>query len=100
QHCKRGGICRALRANHQIDGRQPAHHIPSENLTQPAAQAIATGSRRLMPRHDEAEPWMTGTIVTPDQIEMSCVPPAPGFPAGRELRAAREAYAARVPLAR
>jgi len=49
---------------------------------------------------DETETRMTSGIVTPRQIEVLRAPPAAGFPAGRELRAARDAYAARVPLAR
>src|SRR5881296_3832256 len=48
---------------------------------------------------DETETRMTSSIVTPRQIEVLRAPAA-GFPAGRELRAARDAYAARVPLAR
>src|SRR5690349_8734157 len=53
-----------------------------------------------MPRHDESESRMTQCTVTPCQIEMRRAPAATGFPAGREVRAARDAYAARVPLAR
>jgi hypothetical protein len=53
-----------------------------------------------MPWNDESESRMTSRIVTPDQIEMLRAPAASGFPAGRELRAARDADAARVPLAR
>ena len=53
-----------------------------------------------MSRHDEAKPRVTGGVVTPDKIEMGCAPPAACFPAGRELRAARDTHAARVPLAR
>jgi hypothetical protein len=50
--------------------------------------------------HDESEPRVTRSTVTPDQIEMLRAPPATCFPAGGELRAARNAGAARVPLAR
>src|SRR6185369_2195463 len=53
-----------------------------------------------MQRNDEPESRVTGGIVTPDQIEVRCAPAASRFPAGRELRAARNADAARVPLAR
>ena len=49
---------------------------------------------------DETKTRMTSSIVTPRQIEVLRAPPAAGFPAGRELRAARDAYAVRVPLAR
>ena len=49
---------------------------------------------------DETETRMTSGIVTPRQIEVLRAPAAAGFPAGRELRTARDAYAARVPLAR
>src|SRR5206468_11456900 len=49
---------------------------------------------------DETKTRMTSSIVTPRQIEVLRAPAAAGFPAGRELRAARDAYAARVPLAR
>jgi hypothetical protein len=38
--------------------------------------------------------------VTPDHIEMPRMPASACFPAGRELRAARDAHAARKPLAR
>jgi len=53
-----------------------------------------------MTRNDESETRVTRRIVTPDQIEMLGAPPAARFPAGCELRAARDANAARVPLAR
>ena len=56
--------------------------------------------RRLMTRNDESETRVTRHIVTPDQIEVLGAPTAACFPAGRELRAARDADAARVPLAR
>ena len=56
--------------------------------------------RRLMTRDDESETRVTRSIVTPDQIEMLRTPPAACFPAGRELRAARDTDATRVPLAR
>ena len=49
---------------------------------------------------DETETRVTSGIVTPRQIEVLRAPAAAGFPAGRELRAARDADAARVPLAR
>ena len=57
---------------------------------------------RLMARDDESETRVTRNTVTPDQIEMLGPPTvAPSrFPAGGELRAARDADAARVPLAR
>src|SRR5207247_3167666 len=54
----------------------------------------------LMAWDDETKTRMTSSIVTPRQIEVLRAPPAAGFPAGRELRAARDAYAVRVPLAR
>lgn len=100
QYCKRGGVRRPLRADHQIDRREDTQQVASENLTQPAPQAIARHRRRLMTRHDEAKPRVTGGVVTPDQIEMTRTPPAACFPAGRELRTARDSHAARVPLAR
>jgi hypothetical protein len=50
--------------------------------------------------NDESESRMTRRIVTPDQIEVWSAPPASRFPAGCEFRAARDAHAARVPLAR
>ena len=58
-----------------------------------------------MERNDETESRMTQSGVTPGQIEMlgaaTMTTPTPTcFPAGGELRAARDAYAARVPLAR
>ena len=53
-----------------------------------------------MQGNDEAETRVTQIAVTPGQIEMLRAPAATGFPAGGELRAARDAYAARVPLAR
>jgi hypothetical protein len=43
---------------------------------------------------------VTRRIVTPGQIEMRCAPAAACFPAAGELRAAREAGTARVPLVR
>jgi hypothetical protein len=60
------------------------------------------GGGRLMARDDESETRVTRRTVTPDQIEMLGAPTvAPSrFPAGGELRAARDADAARVPLAR
>src|SRR6266446_10444297 len=52
--------------------------------------------------HDESQTRVTRVTVTPGQIEMQSAPSlAPRcVPAGRELRAARDAHAARVPLAR
>ena len=50
--------------------------------------------------HDESETRVTHHTVTPGQIEMLRAPPATRLPAGGELRAARDADAARVPLAR
>src|SRR5260370_36979732 len=53
-----------------------------------------------MERDDEPATGMTGCTVTPDQIEMLGTPTTACVPAGRELRAARDTHAARVPLAR
>jgi hypothetical protein len=55
-----------------------------------------------MERDDQPEPRVTQPAVTPGQIEMLCAPAASPtrFPAGGELRAARDAHAARVTLAR
>ena len=58
-----------------------------------------------MQGYDEPETRVTQIAVTPGQIEMlgatTLTTPSPTcFPAGGELRAARDAYAARVPLAR
>src|SRR5881296_3750335 len=53
-----------------------------------------------MTRNDESETRVTQGAVTPGQIEMLCAPAAPSRPAGSELRAARDAHAARIPLAR
>ena len=53
-----------------------------------------------MQGYDEPETRVTQIAVTPGQIEMLCALAATRVPAGRELRAARDAYAARVPLAR
>src|SRR5947207_5649542 len=53
-----------------------------------------------MTRHDQSEPRVTREIVTPSKIEVPGAPPASRLPAGRELRAARDPHAARVPLAR
>src|SRR5260370_36832494 len=52
--------------------------------------------------HDESQTRMTRVTVTPGQIEMLSAPSlAPRcVPAGGEFRAARDAHAARVPLAR
>jgi len=52
--------------------------------------------------HDESQTRVTRVTVTPGQIEMLSAPSlAPHcVPAGRELRAARDANAARIPLAR
>ena len=50
---------------------------------------------------DEPETRVTQAAVTPGQIEMRCASATPTrFPAGSELRAARDTHAARVPLAR
>jgi hypothetical protein len=100
QHCKRGGIGRALCANHEIDGGKVLQHVTSQNLTQAAPQPIAIHGRRLMERDDEPETCVTRRIVTPDQIEMSGTLTTSCIPAGRELRAARDTYAARIPFAR
>jgi hypothetical protein len=102
QHGERGGVGGALRANHQIDGREMAKHVASQDLTQPTTQAIARHGSRLMERNDETESRVTQSGVTPGQIEVLCAPTAASrcFPAGRQLRAARDADAARVPLAR
>jgi len=53
-----------------------------------------------MERNDESETRVTQITVTPGQIEMLRAPAATCFPAGSEIRAARDAHAARVPLAR
>ena len=55
-----------------------------------------------MTRDDESETRVTQSAVTPGQIEMRCATAATPtrFPAGGELRAARDAHAARVPFAR
>jgi hypothetical protein len=55
-----------------------------------------------MSRDDESKPRVTQGTVTPGQIEMRCATAATptSFPAGGELRAARDAHAARVPFAR
>jgi len=53
-----------------------------------------------MTRNDETETRVTQISVTPGQIEMLRAPAATCFPAGSEIRAARDAHAARVPLAR
>jgi len=53
-----------------------------------------------MERNDETEARVTQITVTPGQIEMLRAPAATCFPAGSEIRAARDAHAARVPLAR
>ena len=100
QHCKRGGVRGALRTNHEIDRWKVSQHVAPQDLTQPPAQAIAPGGRRLMARNDEPETRVTRTTVTPGQIEMRRAPAAARFPAGGELRAARESDAVRVPLAR
>ena len=53
-----------------------------------------------MERNDEPETRVTQITVTPGQIEMLRAPAATCFPAGSEIRAARDTHAARVPLAR
>ena len=53
-----------------------------------------------MTRNDETETRVTQITVTPGQIEMLRAPAATCFPAGCEIRAARDTDAARVPLAR
>jgi len=53
-----------------------------------------------MERDDEPETRVTQITVTPGQIEMLRAPAATCFPAGSEIRAARDTHAARVPLAR
>jgi len=53
-----------------------------------------------MERNDEPETRVTQITVTPGQVEMLRAPAATCFPAGSEIRAARDAHAARVPLAR
>ena len=53
-----------------------------------------------MTRNDETETRVTRITVTPGQIEMLRAPAATCFPAGCEIRAARDTDAARVPLAR
>ena len=97
---KGGAVGGPLGADDEIDGRKYPQHVAAQDFTQPPAQAIAQGGRRLMTWHDQSQPRMTRCIVTPDQIEMASVPARTCFPAGRELRAARDTHAARVPLAR
>src|SRR3989442_5019151 len=57
-----------------------------------------------MARDDESESRVTQIAVTPGQIKMLGATPAASagsrVPAGGELRAARDAHAARVPFAR
>jgi len=45
EYCKRGCIRGALRADHEIDGRQIVEHIAPEDLTQAPAEAIARHRR-------------------------------------------------------
>jgi outer membrane murein-binding lipoprotein Lpp len=73
----------AFRANHEIDRRQSAQHVASQNLAQPASQPVTRHRGRLMARHDESEPRVTRIIVTPGQIEVlraATVAPAPTAP--------------------
>jgi hypothetical protein len=100
QDRKGGAIGGPLGAYDEIDGRKYPQHIAPQNFTQSPAQAIATCGGGLMARHDQSQPRMTRGTLTPDQIEMPRVPARACFPAGRELRAARDAHAARKPLAR
>ena len=100
EDCKGGAVGGAPGADDEIDGRKYAQHVAPQDFTQPPAQAIACDGGRLMTRHDQSQPRMTRSIVTPDQIEMPRVPARACFPAGREIRAARDARAARKPLAR
>jgi hypothetical protein len=100
QGCKRGGVRRALRADHEIDRGEGTEQVAAQDLTQAPAQPIAGDGGRLVPRNDEPETGVARCIVTPDQIEVLGPAPATGVPAGRELRAARDPSAARKPLAR
>ena len=100
QDCKGGAVGGSLGADDEIDRRQYPQHVAAQDFTQAPAEAIAKGGRRLMTWHDQSQPRMTRSVVTPDQIEMPSVPARACFPAGRELRAARDAHAARKPLAR
>ncbi len=97
---KGGAIGGSLGADDEIDRRKNSQHVAPQDFTQSPAQPIACDGGRLMTRHDQSQPRMTRSIVTPDQIQMPSVPTRACFPAGRELRAACDARAARKPLAR
>src|SRR6266705_3633952 len=102
QGCKWGGIRRARRPDDQVDRRQlgEGEHVTSENLSQSAAQTIAGHRGGLKSGNDDPHPRMARRVGPPSYVEMWGAPAATRLPAGCKLRTARQAGAARKPLAR
>src|SRR5439155_23623016 len=97
---KRRGIRGALRAHDEIDGGKGGDGVASENLSQASAQSVAGHRGELKAGNDERRAWVAQRTRVPRQAEMLGAQAATLFPAGSELRAAREAHAPREPLSR
>src|SRR5205823_12209401 len=94
------GVGGPLRAHHDIDRGQGRERVASENLSYAAPQAIAGHRGELEAGDHDARTWVAGSIRAPGDIEVRSTQPAPLIPAGGEVRAAREAHAAREPVNR
>src|SRR3989442_9518354 len=100
QDCKRGVVRAALRPYDDVHRRQCRECVASHDLSQPAAQAVARHGAELEARHDDADAGVVLRVGAPSDVEVCGARAAARFPAGVEIRTARESHAARIPLAR
>jgi len=100
QDCKRGGICGALGAHNEVDGREQGERFAPQHFAEAAAQAVARHGSELEAGNDDTDSRVPRAVGAPGEVEVWGAPPTPFFPAGGELRAAREAHAAREAFAR
>jgi len=95
-----GDIRGPLGAHDEIDGWQQREGFAPQHLPEASAQTIARHSGKLEPGNDDCNPRVARLIGAPSELEVRCAPPTPFFPAGRELRTARQPHAPWKPLAR
>ena len=74
--------------------------MASQDLSHATPQTVAGHRGELEAGDDDPRPQMARSIRTPGEIKVRGAQAAPLIPAGCEVRATREAHAARKPLAR
>src|SRR2546422_3052640 len=77
-----------------------SQRVASQNLSHATPQTVASHGGELEAGDDDPRPRVARSIGTPGEIEVRSAQAAPLIPAGCEVRATREAHAARKPLAR